>query len=536
MNKSTATIQLLDSKNLGKAPWILDVPDDVPASQLIKTIASDLGLPLFDDDGLRIVYNLEHQRRRLDDDDTLRNVGITDRSVLRLETKFARVRSLQFDELPTLEIDDVKEMPADFYSAHNAQLPHKEHDRTKTSNSSNNANVPPHVTNAVPPPPPDPNSGRVAPKRPRGMLLYIKLRREVGRAPYLEFSLFVPTAQPMMEPIIGRTPFPDDLKTYAVLLHRQLNGLTNCIDPSSGPYGGLRCTLTNDERYDLIRAIGNHIWASLVPDELKARYNRDRVEWRGDFLQIISDETCIPWELVWPYGDGWNDEDPWCGTFRMTRWLHDIPTAPTSLPFRSPALVLPDDSELPAIRREHEMMTRMASDGNAKAVYPDEPTFNAVKQLIGSGKYDWMHIACHGAFHPAQPYADIALWIYGRPLTPVHLAEGRIVSHIKKEHPCFVINACEASRQGSGLTGFGDWVERLVGAGAGMLIGPLWEVGDEAALSFVEELYTCLLKDANVAEAVREARLKSRRKGDPTWLAYTVYAHPNARLVIDSKT
>jgi len=37
-----------------------------------------------------------------------------------------------------------------------------------------------------------------------------------------------------------------------------------------------------------------------------------------------------------------------------------------------------------------------------------------------------------------------------------------------------------------------------------------------------------------VAEAVREGRLASRCPGNPTWLAYSVYAHPNARVVFET--
>ncbi len=54
-------------------------------------------------------------------------------------------------------------------------------------------------------------------------------------------------------------------------------------------------------------------------------------------------------------------------------------------------------------------------------------------------------------------------------------------------------------------------------------------VTDSQALAFAETFYTRLLAGDPVAESVHAARLAARN-GDPTWLAYSVYAHPNARV------
>jgi hypothetical protein len=51
---------------------------------------------------------------------------------------------------------------------------------------------------------------------------------------------------------------------------------------------------------------------------------------------------------------------------------------------------------------------------------------------------------------------------------------------------------------------------------------------DDGALKFAEAFYTALLAGDCVSDAVRQARLAARSQGDPTWLAYTVFAHPHA--------
>ncbi|HSN88522.1 MAG TPA: CHAT domain-containing protein, partial [Thermoanaerobaculia bacterium] len=69
--------------------------------------------------------------------------------------------------------------------------------------------------------------------------------------------------------------------------------------------------------------------------------------------------------------------------------------------------------------------------------------------------------------------------------------------------------------------------------GAGAFIGPYWSVRDQAAGSFARAFYRELLTGEPIGEAARRARLEVREKhpGNPTWLAYTVYADPLARVV-----
>ena len=66
-------------------------------------------------------------------------------------------------------------------------------------------------------------------------------------------------------------------------------------------------------------------------------------------------------------------------------------------------------------------------------------------------------------------------------------------------------------------------------ANAGAFIGSLWEIRDGTAPEFAEELYTRLLAGQELGYAVTELR-KNAADGDPTWLAYAVYGHPQARM------
>ena len=65
-----------------------------------------------------------------------------------------------------------------------------------------------------------------------------------------------------------------------------------------------------------------------------------------------------------------------------------------------------------------------------------------------------------------------------------------------------------------------------------MFIAPLWNVTDTLAHKFAKTFYTELAAGKTVGEALLAGRRSAREDGDPTWLAYSAYAHPNARIAL----
>jgi CHAT domain-containing protein len=78
----------------------------------------------------------------------------------------------------------------------------------------------------------------------------------------------------------------------------------------------------------------------------------------------------------------------------------------------------------------------------------------------------------------------------------------------------------------------GGWAQVLLARGAGAVVAPLWSVGDGAALRFAEGFYTALLAGSGFAEASSKARQHARRHGDPSWLAYAVYAQAGGTVEV----
>ncbi|MBK6433292.1 CHAT domain-containing protein [Candidatus Amarolinea dominans] len=378
---------------------------------------------------------------------------------------------------------------------------------------------------------------RIAPSaEPPAYQLHIAYERFQQR-PALVFTLFRGNKP-------GQTfhpvPLMTDPQTEANRLLAQLTDLTDHLDPTAKLAHQARRTLPAADAERRLRSLGQNLWKSLIPADLKAVYEHERGAWRDASMLLVSDEPYFPWELLWPYGEGWQDPDegPWCLTLRLTRWLrrdeqgngHDGP--PTTLSLRRLACLAPTDSGLNYAQDECDHLRSQIAGRGLRDASPTAATWSDTLDLLEGGDFDWLHVAAHGSFYSDTPDLDAALWLQdGRSLTPDSIVGPAIEAHLKRQRPGFVFNACHGSRQGWALTGLGGWANRLISSGAGLFLAPLWTVTDRQAAHFAVTFYERLFAGDAVADAVRQARLAARQVGDPTWLAYSVYAHPNARLV-----
>jgi len=288
-----------------------------------------------------------------------------------------------------------------------------------------------------------------------------------------------------------------------------------------------------------VKQLGQNLWRNLIPEELRTLYSRERATWKDRSLLVFSDEPHFPWELVWPYDENgeWRDEAPWCITMRMTRWLrkdargNGNDTPPGTLRLHDFAVLAPQYqvlANLTGAHQERDILLKLAAGIHLNDASP-RPEYEPVLDLLENGGYDWLHAASHGSFQPETPDGDSALWLENdRSLTPDVIVGPEIEGYLRKHRPGFVFNACQTGRQDFALTRIGGWANRLLSSGAGLFVGPQWEVQDVGALKFAEAFYTALFAGDHVADAVRKARFAARSVGDPTWLAYSVFAHPNA--------
>lgn len=275
-----------------------------------------------------------------------------------------------------------------------------------------------------------------------------------------------------------------------------------------------------------LAAKGSHLFETIMPEDLQVLLWSLREHIRS--VQVQSEEHWIPWELCKLQGreGGRVVEGPFlCEAFAITRWLPEIGFKPT-LTLKKMALVVPKDSGLPLAASERDYVLSLARGGRQVQRIPAR--FLELRSALASGEYDGWHFTGHGGFRAPDPNRSAILLENQEELTPEDLSG--VVGNLGLAQPLVFLNACQIGRGAMSLTGIGGWAAKFLRAGAGAFIGAYWSIYDQAAHDFAQALYGRLLSGLPIGQAVREARMAIRPLGDPTWLAYTVFADPLARV------
>lgn len=291
-----------------------------------------------------------------------------------------------------------------------------------------------------------------------------------------------------------------------------------------------------------LEKIGQRLYRDLFPAELRREYRR--FSGHVHTLQVVSDEPWIPWELIKPYDDEPGqeliDHDFLCMQFDFARWVCPAASpAVAEIAVEALACIVPSDSGLSEAQRERDDLQALAASVGLKAHAPAPADLRAVEELLRDGKpIQLWHFACHGNFAPATPGKSPLHLEHGSRLTPDDLV-GPAQTHLKRDRPLVFLNACRVGSGGLSLTGLGGWASVLVGdCGVGAVIAPLWSVNDALACEFARVFYDQLrtVAGCTIGRAVRQARrhVRDAAPHNSTWLAYSLYAHPNARVRLGS--
>ncbi|MBK8046641.1 MAG: CHAT domain-containing protein [Anaerolineales bacterium] len=276
----------------------------------------------------------------------------------------------------------------------------------------------------------------------------------------------------------------------------------------------------------------------LLPDEFREIYWKvikpQREAGKIATFLIISDEPWIPWELMKPYRFDLvtqeEEEDGfWVERFETARWLAGFGPG-TQLSVERVTLIMPE-LDLTHVQEERQFFARLQAERGLQVDGPLQER-NQVLDSIEAGGFQLLHFATHGNF-VSQNADESELSLVDGSLSPSDV-EASGLRGLRKSRPLVFLNACYGARTDFGLTGLGGWVERLVGqAHVSAFVGALWEVNDELAVAFSTHFYERLLAGDTVAQAFRSGRLhiRDRDPANPTWLAYALYADPNARVV-----
>lgn len=292
-----------------------------------------------------------------------------------------------------------------------------------------------------------------------------------------------------------------------------------------------------------IANLGHDLFSRLFSPQLRQEYWRIkalREAGKVQTLLIISQEPWIPWEMVKPFAyDRATDlvqEDGFLAeVFHLARWLTPGHAdeggrgMAATVDVQAARLVAPS-SNLAYTKEELAFFDSLRNRG--LDVGSPLGRLREVLDTLSTARIKLLHVAAHGVFSRDNPDdAQLAL-DDNQVLRPADLAGKRSIN-LRRERPLVFLNACEGGQLGFALTGLGGWAERLVNdIGVSAFVGALWEVNDQLAATFAIHFYNQLIAGQPLAAAFQSARLAIRGQApaNPTWLAYTLYADPNARV------
>lgn len=293
-----------------------------------------------------------------------------------------------------------------------------------------------------------------------------------------------------------------------------------------GLYGELNRLSSEGAEDDLeiqLSGIGADLYERLIPQTLKDIWTT-QIRGNVESIMIVSDEPWIPWELIKPSfqnDTGHFVEDGFlCDDYVVTRWRRGY-TPASQVAILSGAVVADKIGLFHAEREANFLRDRCRFQ-------MIEPTLAAVRSMLEIGGYHLLHFACHGRFDSNQ-----------HEQSSLSLEDGslkvRDISGVRRNFglstPFVFINACSSSRTDFSLVGIGGWAERFISANASGFLGTSWEVDDELAFEFARNFYEELRNGETIGKAAHLAR-KAIAKSNSTWLAYTLYADPNAIVTL----
>lgn len=380
-----------------------------------------------------------------------------------------------------------------------------------------------------------PFAGRVTPfVNPSSLVIDENL---VGVVSELSFDLVLPRSRQRFTHVV-----PDKTAVLKALF-RRLDVAWRDIGPIEDPMA--RSRAFNES----LRVLGSRLARDVLPPELLDHLSRhlDEID---ELAVITSGETDIPWELVYVWEPG-AAEDPdgrgFLGRAGLVRWLYNT-GHPTDLSIRTGRghYLIPEYVDPALVLEEAQLEPTYLQPFGATAI--DPPDAAGIAQLITSGQVDLLHFAGHGLSNDSDvpPVREMALADYRLDAAAATGADRSRVAfsledlrrslpdapplRFEEPGPLVFLNACRIGQAPSTRSEVGGFAETFLRGGAGAFVGCLWSVGDQPAREFVAAFYQALDTGRTVAQATLAGRQAARQAGDISWLAYTVYAHPDARL------
>jgi CHAT domain-containing protein len=271
-----------------------------------------------------------------------------------------------------------------------------------------------------------------------------------------------------------------------------------------------------------LREAGVSLWNQMVPQVIKEQFWEQRS--RITAFNIATDQDIVPWELLYPLAPA-EDEGFLVEQFPVMRRVYGQQRV-AAIAVEPAAFVLPRDAPPEAhaeVSAINQRLRAVLGTGNGTLIDGIEPLL----ELIDSRRAGLLHFACHNRFDVSGGGSSVAM--ADGDLTPMMLTSAA-TGHTLATGPLVFLNACRSAGAAYEYTRLTGWASGFMAAGAGAFVGTLWAVPSGPAREFAEAFYDACLGGLPLGRAMLAARERIRRHGDPTWLAYTAYGDPAARV------
>jgi len=271
-----------------------------------------------------------------------------------------------------------------------------------------------------------------------------------------------------------------------------------------------------------IRNLGTKLWSDIVPDAVRRQF-WEQAQNISSFV-IMSNLDTVPWELLHPVDQGRPDLGFLAEHVPVVRRVYER-TSAYDLPLPSSAYVIPPKSPSDAHTEVRDIRTVIGDRVTDLGIVTRLDTL----QELFSVPPGLLHFSCHNRF---SPETGSVVWMDGGPVRPDDLEQCKRRLTMAAANPLIFFNACRTAGEIYGFTQMSGWASQFMAAGAGAFIGTLWPVRSATAREFATSFYKSIVrKGVTLGEASLQARRAvSEDLEDPTWLAYTVYGSPAAKI------
>jgi len=332
---------------------------------------------------------------------------------------------------------------------------------------------------------------------------------------------------------------PDDLHAWIQAHFEQMaiSGRGISIDSDAQPG-------TPQHAVDYLNGFGAELYDKFAPPAFKTlfwklmdnSYNHapqnKHAKLRFEYIQVLSDDPAIPWELMRPArADGSGRQDFLGLHFAIARWplgTRGSARPPQSLTLSKSAVIAPVYHGAQQLAAASDELTTLKAMQGFTQVAGD---YAAVRILAANPPQGIIHFAGHGAVTEVGGVPQFAILLEDSQMDPATWQS--LVSSSAGTHPLFFFNACDVGESRRFLNDVDGWAPVLLSSGASGYIGALWPVNDATAEAIATNFYRRLSigvsrQDANVAATLARARADVySQTGDPTALAYVFYGDPN---------